>query len=327
MTGYNKLLSKIFFTLTAFCLFSSLVFAQSIPPYLPYQGSLINKTAGEPVNQVKTITFALYNTATEGTAIYSQTKEVNITNGVFSVYIGRGEGYYNGDTIEDGIPEEVFIKHSARYLGIKMNDLQTEMKPRQLIASTGYSFKALHADKATQALHADKATQATYADDAGQAIEALNAQKLDGKSINQIIPSGAIVMFNKECPCEWSRLTGFDGKFPRANTSFGGTGGSDAHSHRYNHTHSVGASGSTNHAGSHVHQVCGMCGTSGHGDGSDGNGAMYYWGDGCNSFMHGGGNHSHSVSVSGSTGNPNGSSTDNANSLPPYFNVVFCVKN
>lgn len=127
---------------------SSLLFAQSIPQYINYQGRLADQVSGAPINGVKSITFSLYNTPLEGTPIYSQTKEVNITNGVFSVYLGQGEGNYNGNAIVDGIPIEVFTEHSARYIGIKIKDSQTEMSPRQLISSVAYSFQTAKAKEA-----------------------------------------------------------------------------------------------------------------------------------------------------------------------------------
>jgi hypothetical protein len=128
----------------------SLAFAQSqsIPPYINYQGRLTNQWSGALVNGVKNITFALYDSATGGTPIYSQTQQVNIVNGAFSVYVGKGEGNYQGDKVTDGIPSEVFTEHSARYLGIKIADSSTEMTPRQQIGSVAYAYKAEEAEKA-----------------------------------------------------------------------------------------------------------------------------------------------------------------------------------
>lgn len=125
-----------------------LLFAQSIPPYINYQGRLADQVTAAPINGLKSITFSLYDTPIEGTPIYSQTKEVNIINGGFSLYLGKGEGNYNGNKIIDGIPTEVFTEHSAQYLGIKIEDSQTEMNPRQLISSVAYAYRS---EKATEA--------------------------------------------------------------------------------------------------------------------------------------------------------------------------------
>jgi hypothetical protein len=145
------LLNTITITLisTVLLFISSLASAQSaIPPYINYQGRLIDQASGAPVNGVKSITFALYDSATGGAPIYSQTQPVTITNGAFSVYLGKGEGNYQGEKVSDGIPAEVFTEHSARYLGIKMEDSSAEMAPRQLLSSVAYAYKAEEAEKA-----------------------------------------------------------------------------------------------------------------------------------------------------------------------------------
>jgi hypothetical protein len=134
--------------LLSLTLSSAFAQSQSIPPYINYQGRLTNQASGAPVNGVKNITFALYDSATGGTPIYSQSQQVTITNGTFSVYLGQGEGFCQGNKVTDGIPSEVFADHAARYLGIKMADSSTEMTPRQLMASVAYAYKAEEAEKA-----------------------------------------------------------------------------------------------------------------------------------------------------------------------------------
>lgn len=147
MIKADELLS-IILIIAIFFFSAILVSAQSIPPYIFYQGRLIDQTTGKPINQVKSITFSLYETPTGETSIYSQTKEVDINKGVFIIYLGKGEGIYNGNIIEDGIPAEVFTKHSTQYLGIKVEDSESEMAPRQLIASVAYAYKASRAKEA-----------------------------------------------------------------------------------------------------------------------------------------------------------------------------------
>lgn len=110
----------------------------------------MDQATGNPFNGIKSITFSFYNTETGGSSIYYQTQEVNITNGVFSVSIGKGEGFYDGNLIEDGVPKEVFTKHAARYLGIKIENSQTEMFRHQFITSVAYAFKADEADRLSE---------------------------------------------------------------------------------------------------------------------------------------------------------------------------------
>jgi hypothetical protein len=103
------------------------------------------------VNGTKSIAFSLYDSAAGGTPIYSQTQQVNIVNGAFSVYLGKGdkgEGNYQGAKVSDGIPAAVFTEHSARYLGVKIEGSSSEMTPRQLMASVAYACKAERAREA-----------------------------------------------------------------------------------------------------------------------------------------------------------------------------------
>lgn len=154
MTKLRNILSIISAIVTIFFIFLPSAFTQSIPPYINYQGKLIDQSTGAPITQVVSITFSLYSTNEEEIPIYQQTLDVNITNGIFSAYIGMGEGEYNGNHVSNGIPAEVFTEHSAQYIGIKLADSETEMIPRQQIASVAYAYKtkeAVYAEKSGDA--------------------------------------------------------------------------------------------------------------------------------------------------------------------------------
>lgn len=45
------------------------------------------------------------------------------------------------------------------------------------------------------------------------------------------IPSGALVMFNTTCPSGWTRFSALDNRTTRGAATYGGTGGSDVHTH------------------------------------------------------------------------------------------------
>jgi hypothetical protein len=47
------------------------------------------------------------------------------------------------------------------------------------------------------------------------------------------VPSGMIAMFDAACPSGWTRFSALDSKFPRGASTYGGTGGSDTHTHTY----------------------------------------------------------------------------------------------
>jgi hypothetical protein len=141
------------------------------------------------------------------------------------------------------------------------------------------------------------------------------------------LPSGLIAMFASNCPPGWTRVSGMDGRFPRGATSFGATGGSATHSHD--------VSGSTGQAGAHLHSFSGSGSFSGDtgvvnnatpiGVNRSGPDAMLFL------------PHSHpfsgSVSISGDTSGVgdhthplNMNRTDDAPNLPPYVDVVYCMK-
>jgi len=66
----------------------------------------------------------------------------------------------------------------------------------------------------------------------------LDADLLDGlhasEIVNQAVPSGTIVMWSgTTIPDGWHRFTALDGLFPRGAATYGGTGGSETHTHGY----------------------------------------------------------------------------------------------
>ena len=149
-------------------------------------------------------------------------------------------------------------------------------------------------------------------------------------------PTGAIIMFisGSSCPAGWTRFTGLDGRFPRGaptGSNPGANGGSATHSHTYSalpsHTHGIAQfSVSTNSTGSHspsfpaskTNVGSGLGKSPGYGSGSS------YEGTG------GGGNHGHSFTIPATTTSSTGSAgplaTTTEQSLPPYYDVLFCIK-
>jgi len=73
----------------------------------------------------------------------------------------------------------------------------------------------------------------------------------DGVTLTTI-PSGMIGMFDASCPSGWTRVSAWDAKFIRGAASYGGTGGSDTHTHAGpSHTHGIVAHGHA--ASAHTH--------------------------------------------------------------------------
>jgi hypothetical protein len=98
-----------------------------VPPVINYQGLLTNAN-GSPASGTFTITFGIYGAATGGTALYSETQSVTVSNGVFNALIGS----------VNPIPLNLFEASAERYLEIRVND--TALTPRRRFGSVPYAF-------------------------------------------------------------------------------------------------------------------------------------------------------------------------------------------
>ena len=100
-----------------------------VPPMINYQGSLADGS-GNPVTGVRSIEFLLYNVPAGGTAVWSETQSVTITNGIFNVLLGQ----------VNPIPASIF-DGSAVYLALNVAE-DGEMTPRTQLVCSGYAFHA-----------------------------------------------------------------------------------------------------------------------------------------------------------------------------------------
>ena len=116
------------------------------PAFLPVQGHIAS-SEGEALDGDVNVTFRLYPTLMGGTALYEETQPVTFRSGHFFAYLGDG----------GALDLSIFADHDAMYLGMTIGE-DTEMRPRILLASTGY---------------------AAYANNAG------NAKKLGGKDASE----------------------------------------------------------------------------------------------------------------------------------------------
>jgi hypothetical protein len=146
--------------------------------------------------------------------------------------------------------------------------------------------------------YAFRAEKANYAEQANTAVNG--------------VPKGAIILWSGDaCPVGYSRFTPLDQRFPRGATGpmdYGDTGGNSIHSH----------TATTNSGGSHSYSFSGITSLfanknpSGYPNGSNA------------------ANEDHNHSFSGNT-NANGNhthtlQTNEASSTPPYYNILFCIK-
>jgi hypothetical protein len=109
-------------SLIAVCAILSLAVSlhAGVPGLISYQGQL-NDDSGTPVNGTIAITFSIYNVQTGGTALWTESQAVDVSNGVFSVQLGGNSP----------IPQSVYSDTSL-YLGLQVG-ADPEMTPRQLL--------------------------------------------------------------------------------------------------------------------------------------------------------------------------------------------------
>jgi hypothetical protein len=100
----------------------------ALPQTLNYQGSLAD-SIGDPVNGTVDMTFSLYSTETGGTALWTETQSVPVTEGVFNVRLGAV------------VPLVPWLFNNRVYLGVAVG-LDAEMTPRQLLDVFAYSMRA-----------------------------------------------------------------------------------------------------------------------------------------------------------------------------------------
>ena len=104
-----------------------------IPQMISYQGYLTDD-AGEPVDGVRSIEFSIHSTASGASQVWSETQDVTVTDGVFTVLLGS----------VTPLPYAVFDS-GERYLAVRVDEGE-ELSPRQRLVSVGYCFNAYQAD-------------------------------------------------------------------------------------------------------------------------------------------------------------------------------------
>jgi hypothetical protein len=101
----------------------------AVPPYISYQG-VLHDDQGQPINGTVEIMFSLYDETTGGTALWSETQSVLISDGLFNIKLGA----------VTALPNFVF-NTEALFLGIKVG-ADSEMTPRQILTTMAYSFRS-----------------------------------------------------------------------------------------------------------------------------------------------------------------------------------------
>jgi len=116
-----------------FSVFAGIGATPAAPPAtLNYQGDLANASSQPVSNGALTMTFRLYDAATAGNLLYSETQTVSVASGLFNVRIGA--------VTPIALPFDV-----PYFLGVTVG-ADAEMTPRQPLSSSAYAFRASSAD-------------------------------------------------------------------------------------------------------------------------------------------------------------------------------------
>ncbi|MCK4224134.1 MAG: hypothetical protein KAX39_03070 [candidate division Zixibacteria bacterium] len=108
----------------------------NIPQMINYQGVLTDP-GGCPEDGEYDMVFRIYNAETSGDSLWGEThSSVSVTQGNFNVLLGSS----------NPIPGSLFL-NAELWLGVKVGE-DTEMEPRQRIASVGYAFQSEFSDTA-----------------------------------------------------------------------------------------------------------------------------------------------------------------------------------
>ncbi|MCX5751277.1 MAG: hypothetical protein NT099_06390 [Candidatus Saganbacteria bacterium] len=107
--------------------------AWSIPGQISFQG-VLKDAAGHSVNDNLSIVFTIYDAASGGSSLWTETQSVSVEGGLYNVSLGASTP----------ITATVF-NGSTRYLGVKVST-DSEMTPRIALLSTPYAFRAAVVD-------------------------------------------------------------------------------------------------------------------------------------------------------------------------------------
>lgn len=99
----------------------------AIPPTINYQGYLTN-ASGAPVNATIQMTFAVYDIDVGGAPLWTETRSVTVSQGVYNVNLG--------EVTPMNLPFD-----TQYFLGVQIGT-DPEMTPRKVLTSVGYAFRA-----------------------------------------------------------------------------------------------------------------------------------------------------------------------------------------
>ncbi|MDH3889583.1 MAG: hypothetical protein OEV49_00740 [candidate division Zixibacteria bacterium] len=132
----------------------------AVPTTMNYQGRLTDDTGDPVADGDYSVTFTIYDSFEAGADLWTETRTVATTNGLFTVLLGEVNPLTN--SVFDG---------GTRYLGIQIG-ADPEYSPRIALVAVPYALRSEMSDSAQAALEAQTAISATSAAQAGIADSA-----------------------------------------------------------------------------------------------------------------------------------------------------------
>ncbi|MEE4357747.1 MAG: hypothetical protein V2I97_14875 [Desulfococcaceae bacterium] len=182
-------------------------YAESVPPYINYQGR-ITETDGKGITGQRKLEFNIYDAVQNGNKVWGPQifQTVDLIDGYFNIILGQDSS---------GKSVSLAFTGANRFLGIKVND-GTEITPRQQVLSTPYALRSNDPPIGT--------INAWHKTLSGTSALPSNWVECNGQILN-----------DPESPYNGSQIPNLNtpNLFLRGGLSSGTTGGIDKHSHSY----------------------------------------------------------------------------------------------
>lgn len=114
-------------------MFYMIGYVSAVPGQIGYQG-ILQDSSGNPLNGSYSVTFTIYDAASGGTNLWTETQSLTVEAGLYNIQLGSSTA----------LSSSVF-NGSTRYLGIKVGT-DSEMTPRVVLVTVPYAFRASVAD-------------------------------------------------------------------------------------------------------------------------------------------------------------------------------------
>ncbi len=128
------MLGFFFLTIATLLIATDINAATGINQQISFQGKVVNANGTNVTNGSYTFVFRLYDAASGGTQLWTDTETLTVTDGIFQYNLGS-------DTVNAPLPGSVDFNTDNIYLGINFNS-DGEMTPRVHFTAAPYAFNA-----------------------------------------------------------------------------------------------------------------------------------------------------------------------------------------